>query len=84
MLRGKRSGPALSRQIDDGRVRLERLRLRLQDLEDAEAALLRDDTETEALAEAEMQQEQAAEAVERTREDLEQAEGGTGKTPGMP
>ncbi|WP_019646248.1 chromosome segregation protein SMC [Novispirillum itersonii] len=65
---------ALSRQIDDGRVRLERLRLRLQDLEDAEAALLRDDTETEALAEAEMRQEQAAEAVERTREDLEQAE----------
>ncbi|GAB3118466.1 AAA family ATPase [Novispirillum itersonii] len=65
---------ALLRQIDEGRVRLERLRLRLQDLDDAEAALLAEDSDTEALAEAEMQQEQAAEAVEQARDTLERAE----------
>lgn len=65
---------ALLRQIDEGRVRLERLRLRLQDLDDADVALTGDDSVAEALAEADLRQEQAAEAVERARDTLEQAE----------
>lgn len=64
----------LMRQMEDGRVRLERLRLRLQDLEDSEAALLRDVGDTDALAEAELEQEQAAEACEQARDRLEDAE----------
>lgn len=65
---------ALLRQIDEGRVRLERLRLRVQDLDDADAALTGDDSGAEALAEADLRQEQAAEAVEQARDTLEQAE----------